>query len=83
MEEEKAVVEAYAAHTLAASRERMAKERVWIQLKNDALAALPDDLRAAAEIVDSTPFPPSRRIPLDTPPHPDFDAVLNAENEDV
>lgn len=47
--------------------------KIWLQ--QEALRAMPDNLRAKAEQIDDTPPPPDRPWPLwDTPPVKDFDA---------
>ncbi|KNC51555.1 uncharacterized protein AMSG_07455 [Thecamonas trahens ATCC 50062] len=81
--EEQMVVDAYARHLLVTTRAGKELDRTRLALKHAAIAALPEDLQVAAKIVDTTPFPPSRRIPLDTPPHPSFDDVLAKEQDEV
>lgn len=49
-------------------------DKIWLQ--QEALRALPPDLRMEAEIIDETPFPIDRPMPFwDTPPIPDFDPL--------
>jgi hypothetical protein len=57
------------------SRRRMEEHIAWrrdlvekLRLKQAALAALPRDLRAAADVEDLTPFPLTRHFLYDTPP---------------
>ncbi len=46
-----------------------------IKLKREAMAALPTpELKAEAETIDLTPFPPTRRLTTWTPPIPGFEA---------
>jgi hypothetical protein len=53
----------------------MRRHREWqaaltakLKLKQAAVAALPDDLRAAALVPDLEPFPANRQIFTETPP---------------
>ena len=57
------------------SRLKMGEERAWqqamstkLRLKREALAALPERLRAAAEVPDLEPFPLTRAMWSETPP---------------
>lgn len=45
-----------------------------IKLKLEAINALPKELQEEAKTVDTTPFPPNRRLTTWTPPIPGFDA---------
>lgn len=55
--------------------------KIWLQ--QDAMRAMPDHLRAKAEIVDDTPPPPDRPWPIwMTPPIKDFDAKKFMGKED-
>ena len=40
-----------------------------VKLRNAAMAALPDSLREAAMVPDLTPFPSTRQVWMETPPH--------------
>jgi hypothetical protein len=43
------------------------------RLRDEAIAALPEDKRAHALTPDYTPFPPNRPFPAHSPPIRDFD----------
>eukprot|EP00611_Tribonema_gayanum_P032584 TRINITY_DN9816_c0_g1_i1.p2 TRINITY_DN9816_c0_g1~~TRINITY_DN9816_c0_g1_i1.p2 ORF type:complete len:187 (-),score=78.23 TRINITY_DN9816_c0_g1_i1:121-681(-) len=52
------------------------EDMAWkLALRDQALAALPPDLRAHASSIDDAPFPLERRIALWTAPIPNFDAA--------
>ncbi|KAL2644897.1 hypothetical protein R1flu_012484 [Riccia fluitans] len=53
---------------LREDRERAKGESIRLQLKNEALAALPPHLREAAMVPDLTPFPRIRISASFTPP---------------
>jgi len=60
----------------------MAQHRAWqtdlttkLQLKLNAIAALPPDLQAAAMVPDLTPFPANRKIWTETPPKVEEDGA--------
>lgn len=61
------------------SRKKMAQHRAWqtdltnkIRLRDAAIAALPAELRDAAEEPDCTPFPADRLVATHTPPIPGY-----------
>ncbi len=71
-------------------RAQMAQHRAFqadlvakLRLKNAALEALPEALRAAASAPDYTPFPARRSIPMETPPIPGYFEALRAAAEEV
>ncbi|XP_022147522.1 uncharacterized protein LOC111016425 [Momordica charantia] len=49
-------------------RARQAAESTLLQMKKDAIEALPEHLKAAAMVPDLTPFPPNRFMATLTPP---------------
>lgn len=49
-------------------RARQAAESTLLRLKNEAIEALPENLKAAALIPDLTPFPANRFMATLTPP---------------
>jgi hypothetical protein len=58
------------------SRQKMRQHRAWqaefmtkVKLRDAALAALPESLREAAMAPDLTPFPSTRQVWMETPPH--------------
>lgn len=70
------------------SRLRMKEEREWqaslstkLKLKQAALAALPDELRAAALVPDNTPFPSNRWVWTETPPHMEDSGQAKAKKQ--
>ncbi len=65
---------------MAAHRELQADLSTKLRLKQAAVAALPPDLRAAAEVPDLAPFPANRRIWTESPP-PEEDAAGPARVE--
>jgi hypothetical protein len=65
---------------MAAHRELQADLSTKLRLKQAAVAALPPDLRAAAEVPDLAPFPANRRIWTESPP-PEEDAAGPARIE--
>ena len=69
---------------------QMAEHRAWqvglrdkIKLQWAAIAALPQELRAAALVPDATPIPPRRQLPTETPPIKGWYEQKLADAEDV
>jgi hypothetical protein len=53
-------------------REYDLSTKIW--LMHEALRAMPENLRAAAEVIDETPPPADQPVPrFHTPPIPDFE----------
>ena len=62
----------YSKFLMKEARLKAAAENVRLQLKKDAIAALPPHLREKALLPDFTPFPPTRIPASLTPPIPGY-----------
>lgn len=62
----------YSRHLMKEARLHAAAENVRLQLKKEAIAALPPHLREAALVPDLTPFPPTRIPAALSPPIPGY-----------
>lgn len=71
-EEGKRLAKEYSRFLMKEVRLRAAAENVRLQLKKDAIAALPPHLREKALVPDFTPFPPTRIPASLTPPIPGY-----------
>lgn len=68
IEEGKRLAKEYSKLQMRNLRKTQAEETMRLKLKNEAIAALPLQLREAALVPDFTPFPPNRHRAYLTPP---------------
>lgn len=74
LSEDKEVVKEYSKMMCERNNRRMSDLQQKVALKWAAVEALPTpELRFAAEVVDSTPFPPYRQVSTWSPPIAGFD----------
>lgn len=69
---DQAMAKKYTSETMKLVIARRKDETAKIKLKQQALAALPEDLRAKAVLPDHSLFPRNRHVFTDTPPIPGF-----------
>ncbi|KAJ4837853.1 hypothetical protein Tsubulata_001675 [Turnera subulata] len=77
-EDGKRLAKEYSRVLMRRQRARQAAESALLQLKKEAIEALPENLRAAALVPDLTPFPKARFMATLTPPIEGYIDEINA-----
>lgn len=80
-EEGKRLAKDYSRHLMKEHRLQVAAENIRLQLKREAIAALPIHLREAALVPDLTPFPRIRIPASISPPIPGYMEEMQKASE--
>lgn len=77
------MAKAHSRHAMAAHRAVQRDLQHKLDLKNAAIAALPEPLRQAAAEPDERFFPAKRKLPTHSPPNPEFSASRRRRAEEA